>query len=455
MAEKTTKKKASDPDGKVCGNCLAPGGSANAPKLSACSRCGLVVYCSRDCQRAHWKTNHKQYCIAKADRAPQQQHSSGVDKSSTTAPGNVGDKCTICLDQLTDASATTLPCAHVFHGTCVAELRKLGVTQVCPLCRVPLPLGTDKVFEDASFRYMVVYHLVQQGRASWSRLPAWAKHELDAAITGWKTAADSGNVLAQHSLGVMFGNGRGVAQSRVKAAHWFKRAADQGNANAQYSLGLAYQRGYGVTQSNLEAVRWYRKGAELGDIQAQGNLGAMYKFGFGVKQSAKDAAHWFKKAADQGDVQAQYNLATVYEDGYGGSQSDVEAARWFKKAAEQGDAECQYKIGAYYQEGRGVTQSDKETIHWFKKAADQGFAEAQFGVGVAYKCGFEVPQSTLEAVRWLKKAANQGHARAKHQLDILSYFSSSLASRLIFDIPPLVFKHKKKSKTPFQLAVRN
>jgi len=56
---------------KVCGNCLASEGSASSPKLSACARCGLVLYCSRDCQREHWKANHKQHCDAKADRAPQ------------------------------------------------------------------------------------------------------------------------------------------------------------------------------------------------------------------------------------------------------------------------------------------------------------------------------------------------------------------------------------------------
>ena len=407
MAEKA-KKKNSAPDGKICGNCLKSEGSAGAPKLSACARCGLVVYCSRDCQRAHWRANHKQHCIAKADRVPEQQQSLSAEQGSTTRSVNVGEKCAICLDQLTDASATTLPCTHMFHGTCVAELRKLGVTQVCPLCRVPLPPGAEKVYEDATFRYMVVYHLVQQGRASWSRLPVWAKHELDAAITGWKTAANSGNVPAQHSLGVMFGNGRGVAQSYVKSVQWLKKAADQGNANAQYSLGLAYQRGYGVARNNVEAARWYRKGAEQGDIQAQGNLGAMYKFGYGVTKSAKNAAYWFRKAADEGDVQAQYNLAGVYEDGYGGAQSDLEAARWFMKAAEQGDAECQYEIGAFYQEGRGVTQSDKEMIRWFKKAADQGFAEAQFGVGVDYKCGFEVPQSNAEAARWYKRQLRKG-----------------------------------------------
>lgn len=70
---KKKEKKNSNFHGRVCGNCSAREGSACAPELLACARCGLVEYCSRDCQKAHWKATHKQHCTAKADRAPQHQ----------------------------------------------------------------------------------------------------------------------------------------------------------------------------------------------------------------------------------------------------------------------------------------------------------------------------------------------------------------------------------------------
>ena len=34
----------------------------------------------------------------------------------------------------------------------------------------------------------------------------------------------------------MFDQGRGVAQSDVEAARWYRKAADQGHANAQHEL---------------------------------------------------------------------------------------------------------------------------------------------------------------------------------------------------------------------------
>ena len=174
MSHVTNKKKGKNnasPENKVCSNCFTPKGSVScALKLSACARCGLVVYCSRDCQRAHWKANHKQYCIAKADRAPR------LDALICAADSEAitGEKCAICQDFLSEAVTSTLPCAHVFHYACVAELRKFGVEQNCPLCRIPLPPGSEKIAEDASRRYMVVHQLVKRGHATWSSLPASA-----------------------------------------------------------------------------------------------------------------------------------------------------------------------------------------------------------------------------------------------------------------------------------------
>jgi hypothetical protein len=145
---------------KVCSNCHAPEGSARAPKLSACSRCGLEVYCRRECQRAHWKANHKQNCIAKADQLPQCQTSPGAPRGAQWA--NSGEECAICLSPLSSAAATILQCAHAFHDTCVAQLHKFGVQQACPLCRAPLPPGPDKEFEEATRRFLSVYRLVER-----------------------------------------------------------------------------------------------------------------------------------------------------------------------------------------------------------------------------------------------------------------------------------------------------
>ena len=40
------------------------------------------------------------------------------------------------------------------------------------------------------------------------------------------------------------------------------KAADQGHAHAQHKLGLMFSEGRGVAQTDVEATRWYRKAAD-------------------------------------------------------------------------------------------------------------------------------------------------------------------------------------------------
>ena len=66
----------------------------------------------------------------------------------------------------------------------------------------------------------------------------------------------AGDARAQAILGYMFATGRGVPQSYIEAAGWYRRASEQGEANAQYRLGLMYDKGQGVPQDYVEAYKW-------------------------------------------------------------------------------------------------------------------------------------------------------------------------------------------------------
>src|ERR1035438_2231773 len=66
--------------------------------------------------------------------------------------------------------------------------------------------------------------------------------------------------------------------------------AEQGNASAQARLGLMFHEGRGVAQDYKEAARWYRLAAEQGSADAQVNLGVMYGQGQSVAPDYKEAA---------------------------------------------------------------------------------------------------------------------------------------------------------------------
>jgi len=80
----------------------------------------------------------------------------------------------------------------------------------------------------------------------------------------------------------MYGAGRGVAQSYVKAMHFFKMTADQGNADAQEKMGDMHEMGHGVAKSDVKAFQWDSRAADHGICDAQYKLGLMYLQGRGV-----------------------------------------------------------------------------------------------------------------------------------------------------------------------------
>ena len=43
-------------------------GTASSGKLLKCAQCGKFYYCSRDCQKKHWKNTHKHECLEAANR---------------------------------------------------------------------------------------------------------------------------------------------------------------------------------------------------------------------------------------------------------------------------------------------------------------------------------------------------------------------------------------------------
>ncbi|MEA2934676.1 MAG: uncharacterized protein QOD74_1322, partial [Variibacter sp.] len=72
-------------------------------------------------------------------------------------------------------------------------------------------------------------------------------------------------------LGFMYQYGRGVPQNYGLAIYWYRRAAEQGNAVGQHLLGLMYDKGMGVATDHVAAHIWLNiaasrtKGAEHED----------------------------------------------------------------------------------------------------------------------------------------------------------------------------------------------
>ena len=127
------KKKHAVPSLRDCAWCGAPEGlKCDAHKQ--CGRCKMTYYCSKGCQKKHWKAFHKEGCTPLEERKKAANAASADDVTASE-----DDICAICQYPVSDAPCTKLPCSHVYHVACIDKLRSYDIQQVCPTCRAELP----------------------------------------------------------------------------------------------------------------------------------------------------------------------------------------------------------------------------------------------------------------------------------------------------------------------------
>jgi len=127
----------------------------------------------------------------------------------------------------------------------------------------------------------------------------------DEAYQAWMAfnaalKAGSGDVLAQHELGIRYLLGRGVEKDTVKAAYWIRKAAEQNLVPARFNLGILEYYGWGEPWNPFGAFRDFEYCAEQNMAEAQFIMGEFYTENLIVPQDFQKAYMWVKKAVDAG-----------------------------------------------------------------------------------------------------------------------------------------------------------
>ena len=209
------KKAASPVETHRCFHCQSDGARM------CCSQCHRAWYCGRPCQKKHWK-QHKKACVAavavEARRAK-------LRRKATAARGGDGidqETCVICVGPV--VAPVELPCGHAYCGTCLAELRAKKVAQACPLCRAELPPGLDGLYDLAFRAVKRIEGMVDRFEVAWASLPAAEQEEMEQAVAMYTEAAAQGHAGAQSNLGLIYHQGRGVAQDVDRAIELYTEA---------------------------------------------------------------------------------------------------------------------------------------------------------------------------------------------------------------------------------------
>jgi TPR repeat protein len=179
-----------------------------------------------------------------------------------------------------------------------------------------------------------------------------------------------------------------------EAISLFRKASDKGNATASRALGIIYYNGKGVAEDKHKSLEYYQKAATAGDAVAMYNLANQYFYGEGVAEDQKTAFQWFTKAAAAGNPNAidyiSQEEAKLRNPFYRGQMAYADknyslALKNFRQSAADGNSNGMYELGRMILLKQGIDSSKEAAKAWFRRSASIGNAKGFIGLDVIGK----------------------------------------------------------------------
>jgi TPR repeat protein len=205
--------------------------------------------------------------------------------------------------------------------------------------------------------------------------PADVKGVADIAASDIVTAIKFCKNAANMSRRAMYQLGRAYAakgQTAEAVATW-RKAADKGSTSAMVELGVLYGDGTGVARDEAQARKLFERAAQAGNPRGVSNLAAL---GGGGAADPARARALLSKAAET-NAEAQYQLGMMLAEGNGGTQDDAAARALFEKAAAQNHPAALERMGAFAQAGRGGPKDTEAAKGYYQRAAALGDEDAK------------------------------------------------------------------------------
>ena len=276
-----------------------------------------------------------------------------------------------------------------------------------------------------------------------------AEEKYDAAYAEYeRIEKESGNELAQFSLGLFWKLGWGRDPDPAKAAKWFEKAAAGKIPVAEHYYAEILVEGIHRDADPAEAAKLYERAAQHGHHGSLCALATLYEKGEGVPRDHAKAEAYLRKAAAHGVIEAQVRMGHRRR----AANDYAGALHWFRQAAqvgEFGDPEAQFELGVMLRDGLGAEPAHHAAVEWFERAAGQGYTRAYLPAGALFfDHGHEAPEpdELAKAYMWLSAAARltddeKGSAEAKK---LLKRVLAMMPSDWRADLDKKVDEHFKK-----------
>lgn len=217
------------------------------------------------------------------------------------------------------------------------------------------------------------------------------------------------------------------------ALRWYRKSAAQNWAGGQYHLGLMYLEGKAVAQDEARGLELIRAAADQNHEDALLELANLYARGVGEPRTDSERPMALSERFGKWE-----DLLFRYEHGLGTERDLVMAARCCCKVTSDLQDKIEFKGPTAGQMGTQILQSpdDRHQIaaqpHHSDALADddvmrvlssylkaaRGDGAAAFRLGTFYETGVNAPRSALSAWAWFSVAARNGNAPAREKIAV-------------------------------------
>ncbi|KAL7531819.1 hypothetical protein ACHAXR_005649 [Thalassiosira sp. AJA248-18] len=345
----------------TCAGCGKDGGD----DLKSCGSCGVMKYCSRLCQKRHWKAHHKNVCT----QLQQLYQNSELGQRFANA-ANIGGKKKLrfkMMDRVKCAQGEWVPWAHgtitqvwgpgdSVYGVLTDDrvllkvpedddsfIQKLSAApkdaaeklhdealfkappaeEDCPICFLRFPIADSTYSMPCCGQTLCSGCLFAHGQLK--NCPFCREKSLsgEEQIEVTKKRMELDNADAFHMLALWYDvGGNGLPQDSKKAHQLWSQGAELGSRDAHYNLFMSFSKCFierGVEKDVKKAIYHLEMAAIKGDARSRCELGH-YEGKMGNWDRAKK--HWMLSAAAgchscmEGGIKKGYLMGGVTEDEY-------------------------------------------------------------------------------------------------------------------------------------------
>jgi len=359
-----------------------------------CTNCQIYYYCSKECQKIHWKSKHSKHC----------QRLSKLCKLCLKNDPFCEHEQGICSD-----------CGEIYCGECIRAGKPAQVI-FCPYCR---KCFIDRIDEKA---FQNLLNLEKRAEAGDKRLQK-SKDYLFICIAGRylkgcgveKSIEKAAEYYKKTNSPLAFFNLWCLEEDdHPKAIEYLKKASEGGYSKAQYIYALKLKQDNKDSHTQ-ESIDFLKKAALSGYPDAEFELGLAFQLGLipgDEKERPEKSIFWYNRAAEKNHGGAYNNLGVIYKNGLGIIGDMEKAKTYFEKSHILGNKEGTFGLGTIYEEDREF----KIAMNYYRLAAEKDFPPAfhqmaliilrkQFAIRDIEK---ERSKNVEDALNFMKRGANLG-----------------------------------------------